>query len=547
MVLVTHLFIPFVVYCFSASWRSRSSCHKEANWHFWAGFVQDDFKLSQRITLNLGLRYELEEAPTDPQNRMGRYLDLTNPIPQMQTNAPVMPASVLQYRKSAPVYNGAYLFTDDSHRGMYDSPKTIFLPRVGLAYRINDQTAFRFGWARYALPFAKSSANNLLQLPYPGLDGSQSTAAPFLGVPQVSLADPYKNNALVPALGSQYGRYYGLGSSVSWTKPDYSPGINDRINFSLQRQLPYKVLLDTTFFVNLGHGLPFQHDLNLPDPNVYYSAKGAVAVQVDNPFYQYGTPTTFPGTLRNQKTVSIYSLLTPYPQYSALNFLDNTGTEHYKALQIKLQRPFANGFNVLVAYNYHREASSQYFNDLDQYANKKTDRTSADPRQGLSIASVYELPLGKGRSYMAHLPRAADALLGGWQLSGVFTYHSGDLLQVGAYQVSGNPSLSNPTPTKWFDTSKFSLLPAYTPRTNPYFYDGLTGPRFVNVDATISKKFAIVERVRAELRMATYNTTNRLNRADPDMGVTSSTFGQALRQNNFGSGRQTDIGLRLEF
>jgi hypothetical protein len=524
-----------------------TSPYKEARWHFWSGFVQDDFKLSSRLTLNLGIRYELEMAPTDPLNRLGRYLDLTKPIPEMQANPPAIPAAVVPFRKAAPVYNGAYVFTDNSHTAMYDTPKTIFLPRVGLAYKINDKTAFRFGWARFALPFAKSSANSLLSLPYPGLDGSQTTTAPVLGVPQVTLADPFKNNDLVPPLGSQYGRYWGLGTSLTWTKPDYSPGVNDRINFSLQRQLPFQLLLDTTFFLNVGHDLPFRRDLNLADPNVYYTQKGAVALQVSNPFYQYGTTKTYPGSLRNTKTLSIYALTTPYPQYQSLYYLDNSGLERFKSLQLKLQRPFANGFNVLVGYNYNREKSSQYFNDIDQYADSRTYQWSSDPRHRLSIASVYEPPFGKGRKLLSVLPRAADALIGGWQLSAVLKYQSGDYLQTGSYQVSGNPAIGNPTPTRWFDTSRFSLNPAYTPRSNPWFYDGLTGPRYVNLDTTLSKKFMILEKLHAEVKLANYNATNRLNRANPDMSVTSSTFGQALRQNSFGSGRQTDIGLRIQF
>jgi len=93
----------------------------------------------------------------------------------------------------------------------------------------------------------------------------------------------------------------------------------------------------------------------------------------------------------------------------------------------------------------------------------------------------------------------------------------------------------------------FQRLPAYTPRTNPWQYDGLTGPTYWELNQTVSKYFRISERVKAELKVAAYNATNRLNRAMPDVGVTSSTFGQTLRQLGGVTGRQMEYGLKFIF
>jgi hypothetical protein len=112
--------------------------------------------------------------------------------------------------------------------------------------------------------------------------------------------------------------------------------------------------------------------------------------------------------------------------------------------------------------------------------------------------------------------------------------------------ATGDPALPNPTPQKWFDTSKFAVLPAYTPRTNPWQYPDVKGPLYWEVQGTLSKTFRITERVRTELKVAAYNLTNRLNRADPPTAVTSSTFGQALRQ-NISNGRQLELGLKILF
>src|SRR6185295_2781230 len=113
-------------------------------------FVQDDFKVSQNLTLNLGLRYEFETPMRDPQNRLSRFLDLTNPIPELQGTQ--LPADAAAFRKTPAIYNGAWNFTDDSNRGSWNPQKTLFLPRVGAAYRLNNLTAVRAGWARYVVP-----------------------------------------------------------------------------------------------------------------------------------------------------------------------------------------------------------------------------------------------------------------------------------------------------------------------------------------------------------------------------------------------------------
>jgi hypothetical protein len=128
---------------------------------------------------------------------------------------------------------------------------------------------------------------------------------------------------------------------------------------------------------------------------------------------------------------------------------------------------------------------------------------------------------------------------------GVWYFNSGNNLRFGAMIVSGDPTIPNPSPQRWFDTSKFQRQPSYTPRSNPWQYPGLFGPVWWQLDQSLSKHFNIRERVKAELKMAAYNATNRLNRADPDRNVTSSTFGQTLRQS--GMGRQVEFGLKFLF
>src|SRR2546428_762109 len=144
--------------------------------------------------------------------------------------------------------------------------------------------------------------------------------------------------------------------------------------------------------------------LNLVDPQLIYTYKSQLDQSVPNPFFQYLTADKFPGQLRNQQEVSIGSLLSPYPQYGALDQTNTNGVkDRYHALQIKVQREFSKGFMFLAAYNYNREKTYNFFNDLDQYAGRFTYIDGYNPRHRMSVAGTYEFPFGKGRPYLSNM------------------------------------------------------------------------------------------------------------------------------------------------
>lgn len=542
----------------------------------YAAYFQDDYRLSQRLTLNLGLRWEYEPGPVDAQNRLSQRLDLTQPIPEFQSTPPAIPATVtnlLGSKNERHIFNGAWVFASPNDRNAWHRDKLNLMPRLGGAYRIDDKSVFRFGYARYSEPSSRirDPLGDFVNQ-YAGYSTVTTAATLVNGVPQARVSNPFPSN-LTPIqqpIGQSLGRYTNLGNSIGAAfnatngidQFELKPQINDRINLSYQRGVWGHFVLNLDYFYNRGNNLPFAVDLNMADPSFSYEIARSVFNQtVTNPFFNYLTADKFPGTLRTQATITVGALLRPYPQYGVINQTNTSGRkEHLHSLTLEAQRPFSKGLSVLVAYAYQREQTQEFFDDFAQFARRFEWRDTDTPRHRITSALSWDIPVGRGRWLLKDSPKALDYVIGGWQYTTTTRIYTGRPLFFNQNLiVDGNPRISNPTKGPaglWFDITKFHALPTSTlatdpvnlhRRDNPWTFPGLVGPTTWQTDMTMSKSFHITERVRVEARAEAYNAFNRLNWDNPTVDFTSGTFGRVTRKLVAYNGREMQYGLRLVF
>ncbi|HVX67896.1 MAG TPA: carboxypeptidase regulatory-like domain-containing protein, partial [Bryobacteraceae bacterium] len=400
---------------------------------YWAGFVQDDFKVSQRLTLNLGLRYDLSLPTTEAHNRMS-WMDPTVPNP------------------GAGGLAGAYVFAGDGEgRTGMSSPQTAwkkaFGPRVGLAYSVDPKTVIRAGYGVY---YSAIKVGGFADADAYGFTGSYTFPDPGNNLVPAGKLDQITSwpGKLPPFIDPTLQN--GQGPSVILSKVA-RPGTIQNWTFDIQRQLAKDLMLDVAYVGNhADHLQSWMQDPNQLDPK--YQSRGAclgvdIAQQATSPACagQAIVPLPYAGF-----TGTVGQALRPFPQYSNAT-LDNSadgnpfGFSTHHALQTKLEKRFSAGLTLLGTFTWAKtltNADSEYPGQAgwnngniagfaqNQYNNTVEKSLSVqDVPRRLMLAYSYELPVGKGKRYL-NKGGVVNAIVGGWNISGVQTYASGLPLSV---------------------------------------------------------------------------------------------------------------------
>jgi hypothetical protein len=518
---------------------------------FAAGFIQDDWKITPRLTLNMGLRYEFESPETERFDRAVRGFDSidANPIAAQAIAAyaknPIPQIPVSQFKVL-----GGLMFAGPNNHNLWNGQAGSILPRIGLAYQLNEKTVIRTGYGIFydtigvnRSPIVQSGFT--AQTP---VQASLDNGLHFVA----TTANPFPNGVLQPQ-GAAGGLQTFLGQALTVYPTSRVQPYSQRWTFAMQRTIAKDLMLEVAYVGNKAVRLGVSQNINAT-PNQYLSTSPfrdpatiqTLTAQVPNPFF--GLNSIYP------KLIAVADLLRPYPQFGDINVTQPIGYSWYHALQIRSEKRFSHGFSAGLTYTWSKnmEATS-FLNAGDPTVNRSI--SSLDRPQRLNINAIYELPFGRGKWIGGNASRAVNYIIGGWQLNTIITHQSGAPLGFGNIFFNGDihnialPS-DQRSANRWFNTSAgfvtaSSQQLANNLRTFPQLLAGVRGDGQSDWNLSLFKSVPIKERMRLELRMEGYDMMNHPNLSDPNTTVTSSAFGTVTSQ--AGLSREFQGAVRLTF
>jgi len=522
---------------------------------YYGGYFSDDWKVSSRLTLNLGLRYELDVPRTERFNRMN-YFDPSVPSPLAR------PAGL-------PDLKGGLVFVgiNGQSRSQFSADKKSFAPRFGFAYHAGRRTVLR---GAYGIFYDASPKQAVGDAGHFGFRSDSAYVGTLDGVTPLNyLRNPFPNG-ITPIPGSSQGLMTSVGSSFRTPVPGtVLQPYSQNWNFGVQRELPGSILVDATYVgargLHLTQSSYGNYNLNQLRPQTL--ALGAQLQQlVPNPFF--GLIRIDP--LASQNIPRSY-LLADYPQFTQVLAQFMTGASSiYNSFQLKSEKRFRNGLGFLLAYTAGKLIGDAGSNNSvgrmvqpQDVHNRRADRgvSPEDVSQRFVLSYVFELPVGRGRKFGKQWNWAVDAFLGGWQLNGITTFETGQplLLTTQDTSLSGGavlrPNNNGESANlggeisqrlgRYLDTSVFSRPAPFTFGNVGSTLPDVRGPGGRNFDFSLFKSFGIGERTRLEFRAESFNLSNTPRFGLPDQNLSSVTFGRITTQSN--APRQVQFGLKLLF
>ena len=500
-----------------------------------AGYLQDNIRLTNKLTVNAGLRYEEESPYTDRHNELNFF-----------SSTSASPAA----NPSFPNLKGGLVFA-----GQSGTPSQVYVwntnqfdPRVGFAYSFFRGTVMRGGFGMVYAPLELSN-NAVGFVPDTGYSSSTSWETSLNGGlnPDNLLSNPYPQGLVKPT-GNSVGAGTSLGQALSvWMQNPKTPR-SYQWNFGIQQQLPSNILIEAAYVAN--RGLHLTHNFSADTLNPQYLGMGtALQTQVANPFQPYVTV----GTLSNAK-VTEQQLLLPYPQFTGLSIENDTwGGSNYQSAQFKLNKRPTHGVSMLAVYTVSKWLSNMTAADapigttnntgVQNWYNLAAEKSLSenDTPQSLILNVVAELPFGRGHRLLGTAPGVVDKFVGGWSASGILTEQKGSPLVLSAPVTDGgnrpnwvpnvSPQLSSSRPVaakvaEWFNTAAFALPPAFTFGDVSRTIGNARSPGLHNLDFSLDKETQLVERLHMQFRADFFNLTNTPHFGLPDTSMSDATFGQ---------------------
>lgn len=540
----------------SSSILSRIDSYAEQD-KYLALYIHDDWKVTPKFTLNIGLRYEYESPITERYNRAVLNYDSTTPNPidaaaranyAAQTNRPdEVPVSAFRALGGLTFAN-----TGGNGRQFWRGEKNNIMPRLGFAWQVQPKTVIRagYGW------FFNTIGTNLSSTIQTGfsqntpIQASQDNGLTWPGL----LTNPFPTGLIQP-LGAAGGLSTNLGQGLSVYSPNRLQPYAQRWSFGLQRELPMQLMIEGSYVGNRGTRLSINRQIN--ETPLQYLSRSPVRDQTTINYLAQNFPNPFQGLASVYGAqISRANLLRPFPHFGGITLMgDAAGYSWYHSLQTRLERRFANGWTVQTSYTWSKAMeATEFLNAADPMPYEVIAQLDRPHR--LTASGIWEIPFGRGRKFGGNSNRATNFVLGGWQFNGVYMRQSGEPLGFGNRIFNGD--LNNivrpknersvdgwfyPAAQAGFVTVAGQQL-ASNVRAFPIRFSGVRGPNQDRWDFGMIKNFRLGERFVTQFRAEAFNAMNHPNLSNPNTDPTSANFGLITGQD---SPRSWQMALKVTF
>ncbi len=510
---------------------------------FWALYVQDDWKVTKKLTLNIGVRYDLQAGLRERYNRLNRGLCFTcvNPItnvPQYQANlaadAPALTAAGINVASLSTVLGGlTFPGVNGNNRDAYDTDWTNIQPRFGFAYAVDPKTVIRGGYGIfYTVGLEGGSADGFsISTPYTNTTNGGVTPSSYF-----ASGTPFPSGVQVP-VGNSLGLLTALGNGASVDFPGRRIPRSQEFSLGFQRQLPGQMVLDARYVGNYTDRLRVfvwdngtltyaQLQQGVANPSLFNQ-------QVPNPYY--GVPGIPPSSnCGANKTVSRITLLLPLSQYCGLigQYNDPLGKQDYNGLEVKLNKRYAQGLSFQISYTYSKTMQATGYQNGWPYqdANLKYQISNTDRTNVFTATTEWALPFGKGSS-MGIAPNAhgvVGALINGWNVDFILSAETGFPVSLNtgyyddcnhSYAPNGGPTFTNYLYNNYSTGNPlgcYASIPQYGLSNLPNQISQVRQPTITNLDIALHKDFGITESSHLQFRAEALNSTNTVLFPGPD-------------------------------
>lgn len=525
-----------------------------------AEYVNDSWQVNDKLTLNLGLRYEQAFPWTERYNRIS-WFDPT--VPNALTQGTSLPA------KGQIELVASQLRKD---RGQLNFDARQLAPRFGFAYRATQKTVVRGGYGVFWIP------TTVIWDLAPNNDNLNSIGTPFVSsingglTPFGNFSNPFPNGMLQPPGRDPNFQKTFLGQGINAAIPTQPYAYQQQWNFDIQQELAGGLLFDIAYAGSKGTHLAAgsQNVNQLPDQ--YLSLGTTLTKSVPNPYYGLVTK----GTLA-QPTVTYGQLLRPFPEFTGVSLRGSSwGSSIYHSMQVKLEKRFSAGGTLLAAYTWAKlisnmdavtgwlEGDTGGIAGVQDWNNLRAERSISSDNipHRLIVSYAVDLPFGRGKHFLGDASGITDKLVSGWGFDGVTTLQSGFPLKFSTSRnltnsygggsrpnvVCADASLSGSPESRlnqWFNTSCFVQPAAFTFGNEARVDSHLRQDWTRNFDVSVFKTVSITERVGLQFRAECFNILNKPQFGPPGTSVGTSNYGVVSSQVN--NPRLVQFALKLKF